>query len=300
MRRGAYLLIRLYPANWRERYGEEFEALVEDSSPGWTGIFDLLKGAIKMHLSVPTFPKLALMLSVTGLLAGLLISALVTPRYVSTSELTFEVVGSTHAPASRDLREDLMQSVREIFSRTSLSGIIQDPRLDLYREERARMPLEDVIEKMKKDILIRPNGPGSAGQDRLPFSVSFTYRDRVKAHDTVDVLLGRFIRSNLSRAEAQDRARQSDQFQRLDARLAAVEKRLGIPSATPVPGDKVAAGYGGMILKVLDPPSLPVVPVYPDRLVFMATGFGAGIAAAVVIAVFRRRPPPIPFPAQTA
>ena len=81
------LLIRLYPATWRARYGEEFEALLEDSSPGWSGIFDLLKGAIKMQLSVPAFPKLALMLSITGLLIGLLVWALVPRKYVSQADL---------------------------------------------------------------------------------------------------------------------------------------------------------------------------------------------------------------------
>ena len=35
MKRVALLLIRLYPANWRARYGEEFKALLEESSAGF-------------------------------------------------------------------------------------------------------------------------------------------------------------------------------------------------------------------------------------------------------------------------
>jgi hypothetical protein len=81
MKRLTRFFIRLYPATWRARYGEEFEALLEDSSSDWPAIFDLLKGAIRMQLSVSTFPKLALMLSITGLLAGLLISSLVAPVF---------------------------------------------------------------------------------------------------------------------------------------------------------------------------------------------------------------------------
>jgi len=69
-----------------------------------------------MQFSVPTFPKLALMLSVTGLLTGLLISALVTPRYVSEAELELKrnVAGFVQPG------EYLLQLEQEVFSRTSL------------------------------------------------------------------------------------------------------------------------------------------------------------------------------------
>lgn len=53
MSRFARALIRLYPAQWRKRYGEEFEALLEDSAPGLRAILDLMKGAIKMRHSSP-------------------------------------------------------------------------------------------------------------------------------------------------------------------------------------------------------------------------------------------------------
>jgi uncharacterized protein involved in exopolysaccharide biosynthesis len=46
-----------------------------------------------MHLSVPSFPKLALMLSITGLLAGLVVSSVVTPTYISQAML--QVTGPT-------------------------------------------------------------------------------------------------------------------------------------------------------------------------------------------------------------
>jgi hypothetical protein len=70
MRRIPRALIRLYPANWRDRYGDEFEALLEDGPPNVFGLFDLLKGALKMQLNVPAFPKLAVVLSIVGLLGG--------------------------------------------------------------------------------------------------------------------------------------------------------------------------------------------------------------------------------------
>jgi hypothetical protein len=296
----ARFLIRLYPANWRARYGEEFEALLEDSSPGWPATLDLLKGAIKMQLSVPAFPKLALMLSITGLLIGLLVSAVLTPIYVSSAEMQIALAGSAPPRGNRDLTEYLLELEQEVLSRTSLSNIIQDPRLEIYREERRRKPLDDVIEEMRtQDIRIRIDRPPLTGQGRLALNIAFFYPDRVKARDTVQALLTRFNEANLNGQRAQSAAEQLDKFHRLEARVALLEKRLGIPSAAPEPGDQFAR-YMGVNLEVIDPPSLPVRPAKPNRWLIMATGFGGGFVAALVIAIFRRRFPPLPLPAQTA
>jgi hypothetical protein len=250
MKNLARYLIRLYPATWRERYGEEFEALLDDSASGWPVIFDLLKGAIRMQLSLPTLPKLALMLSLAGLAAGLAISFMVTPRYVSEAGMAFE--GSA---AGINFLEFLTQCQKEVLSRTSLKGIIQDPRLDLYPEERAGTPLEDVIETMRRrNIMIRLNGHGPG---RLSSRIDFSYRDPVKAQHTVQALLVRFQDANLH---------------------------------LPAPVN----------LSVVDPPSLPSKAAFPDRWIFMAIGFGTGFIAALLIAIFRHRPPPMPLPAQAA
>jgi hypothetical protein len=119
MRRLVRNLIRLYPANWRERYGDEFEALLEDSSPGWSAVFDLLKGAVKMQSNVRSFPKLAGGLAVAGMLAGLAISFLVSPRYISQAAL--QVTSGPGGSLPFNPAERLMQMQQEILSRTSLS-----------------------------------------------------------------------------------------------------------------------------------------------------------------------------------
>jgi hypothetical protein len=304
----ARFLIRLYPATWRARYGEEFEALLEDSSPGWPATFDLLKGAIQMQFSLPAFPKLALLLSTTGLLIGLLVSALLTPIYISSTELQMTIpqeapAGSAPPPDNRNLTEHLLQLEQELLSRSTLSAIIQKPFLDLYKAERAGTPLEDVIQQMRtQDIRIRIDGPPGTSPVRLHFNISFAYPDRVKAQQTVQALLVRLMEANLhdARAHAQFTVGQLDQVRRLEARVALLEKRLGIPSAGSEPGDQLAVRYMGVNLEVTDPPSLPVRPAKPNRWRIMAAGFAAGFVAALVIAIFRRRPPPVAFPAQTA
>ena len=244
-----------------------------------------------MRFSLPTFPKLALMLSISGLLTGLAISYMLPRIYVSRAELQLEGIGTgSFRPV-----EYVLQFENEILSRTSLSNMIQDPRLDLYPEERTKLPLEDVIERMRtRDITIRIDTPRGASQDRLAFSVAFAYRDRVKAHDTVQLLITRFMDANLTRQrEAQTNRGQMDQFHSLEARIAALEKRVGMPSA---PGDRLT----GINLDVLDPPSLPVSTARPQRSIFMGIGFIAGFFLAALVAAVRRRPPAIPLPAQTA
>ncbi len=44
------LLVRLYPAAWRARYGNELTALLEDRPPGPFDVADLLLGALDAHL----------------------------------------------------------------------------------------------------------------------------------------------------------------------------------------------------------------------------------------------------------
>jgi drug/metabolite transporter (DMT)-like permease len=44
------LLVRLYPASWRDRYGDEMEAVLADRPPGPFDVVDLLLGALDAHL----------------------------------------------------------------------------------------------------------------------------------------------------------------------------------------------------------------------------------------------------------
>ena len=43
-------LLRLYPARWRERYGEEFRAVLADQRASLGLFFDVLGGAVDAHL----------------------------------------------------------------------------------------------------------------------------------------------------------------------------------------------------------------------------------------------------------
>src|SRR4051794_34814331 len=42
-------LIRLYPRRWRDRYGEEYEALLESIPPSLRSLADVVRGAVIPH-----------------------------------------------------------------------------------------------------------------------------------------------------------------------------------------------------------------------------------------------------------
>jgi hypothetical protein len=51
LRRLIQLASKLYPRSWKQRYGEEFEALLEDLNPRWRDTLDVLKGAAAMQMT---------------------------------------------------------------------------------------------------------------------------------------------------------------------------------------------------------------------------------------------------------
>jgi capsular polysaccharide biosynthesis protein len=156
-----------------------------------------------------------------------------------------------------------------------LSKIIQDPRLNLYSEERARKPIEDVVREMlARDLRIAAMNPASGVTAAPPaFSISFSYSDRTKAHDVVQTLIVAFQKQHITR----DR---DNALQKGDKLLLELTQRK--------------AGEG---LWVLDPPSLPITPVTPNRLLITAIGLGIGLLVAAVTLILRRPHTPALQPA---
>ena len=57
MRRFVRRIANLYPPRWRERYGSEFEALLEDASLTWRDLLDVAVGALR-YASKPGIERL--------------------------------------------------------------------------------------------------------------------------------------------------------------------------------------------------------------------------------------------------
>jgi hypothetical protein len=139
------------------------------------------------------------------------------------------------------------QVVRGALSRANLSEIIQRPSLQLYKKERARVPMNEVVENMRKDIRIAPRGDGVV-------EVAFAYPDRAKAQATTAALVNRLAISMTS-----IRQNSASLWQR------------AWPNDPPPAGQKVA---------LVSAPDLPETPVGSTRPIFLAIGTAAGVFAA--------------------
>jgi hypothetical protein len=96
-----HLAARLYPRRWRKRYGAELHALIDDVSPGWLQLCDVMRGGMLMRIRTTNPAALAVALGVVGAgLAG--IGALAAPaRFESRGRITATAAGPTD-PATVD------------------------------------------------------------------------------------------------------------------------------------------------------------------------------------------------------
>jgi hypothetical protein len=164
-------LTRLYPRAWRERYGEEFDALLEDAPPTWRDAADIFVEACKVHL---TTGRSLVTFVAAGLILGASLSLIAPRRYVSTGVV--RVVSEPGADFDFD------RIVSEMLSRSNLAEIVVRPSLDLYKSDRTRVPMEDITQKMRQDIRITREQDGD-------IAVSFAYPDENQARLTAEALV---------------------------------------------------------------------------------------------------------------
>jgi len=134
-----------------------------------------------------------------GLVVSVCVAFMLPNEYTSkaTMSITPAEVGNgiVQNNMGSSLNERIQQMQTQIMSHTGLSTIINDPRLDLYKEERKTKPLEDVIEDMKSAIhynfVALPGGRGAAA-----FDIVFSYSDKYKAQQTVNALMNKFVEEN--------------------------------------------------------------------------------------------------------
>jgi succinoglycan biosynthesis transport protein ExoP len=158
----------------------------------------------RRHVSWIVGPMLA------GIVIAIVVAFALPNVYISQAEMQItpaqiseNIVKTT---INQQLTERIMQMENEILSRTSLSNIIQDPRLDLYKSDRAGKPIEDVIEAMRTNIKIKIDAlPGDGLRRASAFSIAFSYPDRTKAQQTVQALVTKFQDSNLTTQATQQK-----------------------------------------------------------------------------------------------
>lgn len=244
-------LVRLYPRLWRERYAEEFEALVEDTGSSWRSLPDIFAEALKMRLANVDYRFVALM-AVLGLVVAQGIAFRLPERY--TASATLHITPSEPNDFNQAHSEAGMIA-GDVLSRTSLSNLIMAPDLRLYDQERRSQDMEEVIANMKaKDLRIAPALDGT-------LLVTYQGKSAEEARRTVERIVARL--------EAVHLARQTFLHYLGDERLM----------------DEASLNRMLTRLEVRQAPLLPAEAFFPNRVTLAALGLGLGLLLAALIGI---------------
>ena len=112
---------------------------------------------------------------------------------------------------TQHITEDIKQMESNITSRQSLANLINDPTLSIYKEEKAKEPMEDVEDEMRSNIRISISPESLNAKGASTFGISFRYRTRKGAMETVNRLISRFI-SESSNTQRDQQTTISDYF----------------------------------------------------------------------------------------
>jgi hypothetical protein len=233
--------VKLYPAAWRARYGQEFEALLEDIGPVWRDVWNVLEGALKMQMMTWSFWKLVPALGVAGAIAMGVASLMIRTEYESSAVMRVTAVtvrpGESYGLAMAQRVDGLRGKT---LSRASLAKIIADE--SLYPREVEKGTIEDAVARMQRDVQFKPFPalqfkPFPALRSAA-FVLSFRYPDAHKAQHVIRKLMAQVTAENS---------------------LAAQE------SQTPSQ------------VEVLDAASLPNKAVIPNRPFMIVVGLTAGL-----------------------
>jgi hypothetical protein len=174
-------LMRLYPAWWRRRYGGELEALLEDSASH--DVWDLFGAAMEMQMKTWSFGKIVTACGLVGVVAAGAVAFSWPQQYRSTATLKLD----------KPDPDSFNRVIGEALPRNAFASIVV--KYKLYPRERQRMPMEDVVEAMRRETRITLVSPDLA-------QVSFAYEDPVPAQQVSQDLVGRIIAANLSAPNA--------------------------------------------------------------------------------------------------
>src|SRR5215813_356400 len=137
-----------------------------------------------------------------GLVIAVVVAFMWPDTYVSTAvmRITPPQISERLVPTvvNMQMQQRLGQMQQQILSRSSLQEMIQRPALNLFPKERLKLPMEDVVNEMKRGIGIQMIDVSAPGQGRVTsaFTISFRYPDRFKAQATVQQLVAKFTEQN--------------------------------------------------------------------------------------------------------
>lgn len=101
-----------------------------------------------------------------------------------------------------DLQDRLQSMKQQVLSRSRLQRLIE--QFNLYSQDRTRMAIEDVVEKMREDVHVDPDESPGRHEGLTTFRISFAAKNPLVAQQITDKLTSLFIEEDL-----QDRTEQS-------------------------------------------------------------------------------------------
>ncbi len=161
---------------------------------------------------------------------------------------------------------EFLKQVEPQLSSSGLASIIEDPRLNLYSEERKRKPTEEIVSEMRTNLRITPADPALGAASA--FHISFTYPDRFKAQQVVEAVMTKIEEANENHLRAN-------------------------ASQMSFAGRVIVERHAGEVLDVLDIANLPQEPDGPPRLFIAMGGLGAGLLLGMLTLRRRRSDPPL-------
>lgn len=244
-----------------------------------------------------------------GAVIGAGLAARTTPLYRSDARI---LVVPPRVPESyvrssvtMNLRDRVQSISQQILSRTRLERIIQD--FDLYKKERRTGVMEDIVDRMRKDIEVNVEDGGT-------FAVGFIGTDPRTVMKVTDRLSSLFIEENLRDREVlSEGISQFLEAQLEDARRRLVEtnkqvrtaKEKGLPEAETlaIEYEVRQATFKDLLAKIeesrmsvnlerrqigqqfrmIDPARLPERPIAPDWRQYIGIGAGAGAAIGLLV-----------------
>ena len=157
---------------------------------------------------------------------GLLAAAVLPKRYTSQTLVLVDqptVSADIVKPVvTEDLNQRLASMQGQILGRTRLQPIIE--KFGLYAEDRKRVPLEELVDKLRNSVTVKPLEPMAGTQNRnLPgFYVSVTFDNAQTAQQICTQITSMFMEQNTR--EREQKASQTTSF--LSGQLEEAKQKL--------------------------------------------------------------------------
>ena len=135
------LAAKLYPSAWRERYGDEFDALIEDSGATWPTAFDVWKGAMAMQLRSKSGSWVVGAFSVVPI--ALAATLATSPNPAAKTQI------SGYSASNKQIND----TAQRLLSPKMVQALIERHHLE------PGATTEDGVQRVKRRIRIRPGNP---------------------------------------------------------------------------------------------------------------------------------------------